>query len=182
MGLDMFLRKRPKFSNDENVSDAICSFVTWIRSKMKFGDECSYKDWCGRDYNDLPDTKSLVEALEKFPLDSFDEEEVGYWRKANAIHKWFVENVQDGIDDCGMHRSVTKDDLLRLKNLCEKVLENHDLADKLLPSSAGFFFGNLEYDDIYFDKLQYTKELCAKLTEEDGFDFENYYLYYVTSW
>ena len=21
--------------------------------------------------------------------------EVGYWRKANAIHRWFVENVQD---------------------------------------------------------------------------------------
>ena len=21
---------------------------------------------------------------------------VGYWRKANAIHNWFVQNVQDG--------------------------------------------------------------------------------------
>ena len=28
-------------------------------------------------------------------------EEAGYWRKANAIHRWFVENVQDGKDDCG---------------------------------------------------------------------------------
>lgn len=25
---------------------------------------------------------------------------VGYWRKANAVHKWFVENVQDGVDEC----------------------------------------------------------------------------------
>jgi hypothetical protein len=23
------------------------------------------------------------------------EEEVGYWRKANQIHRWFVENVQN---------------------------------------------------------------------------------------
>lgn len=27
-------------------------------------------------------------------------EEVGYWRKANAIHGWFVDNVQKGNDDC----------------------------------------------------------------------------------
>ena len=24
----------------------------------------------------------------------------GYWRKANHIHQWFVENIQDGNDDC----------------------------------------------------------------------------------
>lgn len=24
------------------------------------------------------------------------EEEFGYWRKANAVHKWFVDNVQNG--------------------------------------------------------------------------------------
>jgi len=23
-----------------------------------------------------------------------------YWRKANAIHKWFVDNLADGVDDC----------------------------------------------------------------------------------
>ena len=26
--------------------------------------------------------------------------ETGYWRKANHIHQWFVENIQDGNDDC----------------------------------------------------------------------------------
>lgn len=25
--------------------------------------------------------------------------EVAYWRKANHIHNWFVQNIQDGIDD-----------------------------------------------------------------------------------
>ena len=29
------------------------------------------------------------------------EEEVGYWRKANQIHRWFVTNIQDGVDNCG---------------------------------------------------------------------------------
>ena len=27
--------------------------------------------------------------------------DVGYWRKANAIHDWFVKNIQDGKDNCG---------------------------------------------------------------------------------
>jgi hypothetical protein len=27
-------------------------------------------------------------------------EDAGYWRKANAIHQWFVENVQAGEADC----------------------------------------------------------------------------------
>jgi hypothetical protein len=27
-------------------------------------------------------------------------EEVACWRKANAIHQWFVGNVQRGKDDC----------------------------------------------------------------------------------
>ena len=33
---------------------------------------------------------------------------IGYWRKANAIHSWFVKNVQYGQDDC------------RIYNVCKK--------------------------------------------------------------
>ena len=25
---------------------------------------------------------------------------IGYWRKANAIHNWFIQNVQNGKDEC----------------------------------------------------------------------------------
>ena len=27
-------------------------------------------------------------------------EEVAYWRKFNALHNWFVQNCQDGVDEC----------------------------------------------------------------------------------
>ena len=40
--------------------------------------------------------------------------EVGYWRKANQIHNWFVENIQNGIDDCDYHREVREEDLREL--------------------------------------------------------------------
>lgn len=50
------------------------------------------------------------------------EEEVMYWRKANHIHGWFVENVQFGNDDC--HPYYVSDEKLReLLDTCEKVIK-----------------------------------------------------------
>jgi hypothetical protein len=48
--------------------------------------------------------------------------EVMYWRKASHIHKWFVQNVQDGVDNCANY-NVTTRDLMALKNFCEKIFE-----------------------------------------------------------
>ena len=36
-----------------------------------------------------------------------------YWRKANHIHKWFVDNVQDGCDNCAYY-PVSNSDLKKL--------------------------------------------------------------------
>jgi hypothetical protein len=44
-----------------------------------------------------------------------------YWRKANQIHRWFVENVQEGKDDCEEYY-VERADLIRLRDLCKTVL------------------------------------------------------------
>lgn len=55
---------------------------------------------------------------------------VGYWRKANAIHNWFVQNVQDGKDDCGSYY-VSRDNLRALQAECYKVLQTQ------VPVSAG---------------------------------------------
>src|SRR5690606_27196657 len=65
--------------------------------------------------------------------------EVAYWRKANHIHNWFVENVQGGVDNCEPFE-VTKDKLQELLNLCQLVYTNKDKAKELMPTSGGFFF------------------------------------------
>lgn len=31
------------------------------------------------------------------------EVELGYWRSNRALHRWFVENVQNGTDDCSSY-------------------------------------------------------------------------------
>ena len=55
-------------------------------------------------------------------------EEAGYWRKANAIHKWFVQNVQDGNDNCKEYY-VSKESMQKLLDTVNKVLEASELVD-----------------------------------------------------
>ena len=90
---------------------------------------------------------------------------VAYWRKANAIHKWFVENVQDGEDDCDDHE-VSKEQMQSLLDTINEVMDDHGLAQDLLPTEDGFFFGGTEYDQYYFEDLAYTKEVLEKAISE----------------
>ena len=87
---------------------------------------------------------------------------VGYWRKANAIHNWFVKNIQNGNDDCKEYW-VTREKLKELKELCNKVLKDKNKAPELLPTISGFFFGNLEYDGYYFHYLEDTVKIIDKI-------------------
>lgn len=104
--------------------------------------------------------------------------EVGYWRKSNHIHKWFVDNCQDGTDEC-QYSFVAREQLKELLELCEKVSKNKKLAHKLLPTEEGFFFGGKDYDEWYFDDIEDTiKQLKAILKNvPESWDFE-----YHSSW
>lgn len=117
-------------------------------------------------------------------------ENVGYWRKANQIHRWFVENVQDGEDECSEHY-VSGEKLLELKALCEKILAEQDpkkrvkLAKKHLPTQEGFFFGSQQYDEYYFSDLEETVKIinALKLDSESDKDIEcSASYYYQSSW
>lgn len=105
-------------------------------------------------------------------------EEVGYWRKANHIHNWFVENVQKGVDDCKPYW-VEREQLKELLDVCRRVLNDPSLAESLLPTSRGFFFGSDEYDEWYMDGVKYTIELLEEIlkVEHRGVYFE-----YESSW
>ena len=47
--------------------------------------------------------------------------QVGYWRKQNAIHQWFVDNVQGGDDDCKTYE-VSIEQLKELRETCADTL------------------------------------------------------------
>lgn len=137
-------------------------------------------------------------------------EEVGYWRKANAIHHWFVENVQNGTDDCERYE-VSKEKLEELLETAKEVLGScvmvsglvrngqrfeggkladimepgkyvldSSIAEELLPTTSGFFFGGTDYDEYYVKDIAYTAATIEKALNET--DFDTHTIYYCSSW
>lgn len=51
-----------------------------------------------------------------------------YWRKANAIHGWFVDALMGGNDDCSTCE-VGVPDLIKLRDTCKKVIAESKLVD-----------------------------------------------------
>jgi hypothetical protein len=87
------------------------------------------------------------------------ETEAGYWRKANQIHRWFVENVQHGVDEC-QSVDVGRAQLEDLLHLCNRALETENPL--LLPPQGGFFFGTTDVTSDYWDDIRETIEIINK--------------------
>ena len=106
------------------------------------------------------------------------EVQVGYWRKANQIHAWFVKHVQGGVDNCEEYR-VTREQLQLLVDNCKLVLMNKEEAVNLLPTQEGFFFGSYEYDEFYWQDIQDTIDQLEKVLTQypETWDFK-----YQSSW
>jgi len=110
---------------------------------------------------------------------SYITEQVGYWRKFNALHGWFVENCQGGKDEC-QESYVSTEKLKELLETLKAVVADKNNATKVLPSRGGFFFGGTDYDEYYFKEVKETIKLLEGLlkeSEEVECDF-----YYQASW
>ena len=151
MGLDMYLTKRHYVKNWDFMSE----------------DE---KHQIIVKKNNQPRTDIDVNKISSIT------EDVMYWRKANEIHRWFVENCQGGEDDC-RETYVDIDQLKELLSLINRVFENKDKAPELLPTASGFFFGGTDYDESYFQELTDTKEMIEKELTKPPADY-----YYHSSW
>ena len=92
--------------------------------------------------------------------------EVAYWYKANAIRKWFAENL-DGFVDNG-ETMVPLYKLDELLWVCEEVSKNHsqDVSSKLLPTCEGPFFGSIKYDRWYYSSVDYAITRLKQIIEE----------------
>jgi hypothetical protein len=110
---------------------------------------------------------------------------VAYWRKSNHIHAWFVKNVQDGVDEC-QRAYVLPERLVELRDLCERVLharegdDARDVAEELLPTWSGFFFGGTEYDEYYYEDLGETIRQLERVLSHPKIGEVD--LYYRSSW
>lgn len=131
----------------------------------------------------VPKTKAeqVSKVLQKLSDDEHEEkhQELMYWRKVNAIHSWFVDHVQDGQDNCNQY-IVTKEKAQELMDTCKDVLKNKTMAENLLPTQSGFFFGDTDYDPYYFKELKRTVNTLKHVIK--NWDSTNYRYYYQSSW
>mgnify|MGYP000185394433 CR=1 FL=1 len=109
MGLDMYLRAneyvyRHNF-NRQADEDTINPLFNEIVSRLELEDVIDKTGFAGITI-DVP---------------------MGYWRKSNMIHHWFVNNLADGVDEC-QPIVVRREDLEQLKETCIEVIANPESA------------------------------------------------------
>ena len=159
MGLDMYLSKKTyvkQWSHNEKNNKVSVKFDGKVRKDIK------------------PERISHIV------------EEVGYWRKANHIHNWFVEKVQEGRDEC-QESYVSIEQLEELRDLCKVVVEKKDeeFSKENLPTESGFFFGSTEYDEYYYSGCEDTIKFIDEIIKDEGNNPEGAYggdFYYQASW
>lgn len=139
-------------------------------------------------YFDAADVDRIKQVNDIFGVVGIEDEDYGaeevkfrvaYWRKANAIHDWFVRNCQDGRDEC-QEAWVSREQLQELIDLCKQVIADPSKAEDLLPTRSGFFFGDTAYDDWYLGQLEYTVERFEKILADPAFAKADFY--YQSSW
>jgi len=136
-------------------------------------------------FDKLVEIVELDELIDKKQgsISAYVKLQIGYWRKANAIHKYFVDKCANGIDEC-QEIGVPRATLVKLKNICSQLILTKDVeqAKELLPPQSGFFFGGTEIDEWYFEDVEYTYTLLNKILEkipEDNYDYD---FIYLASW
>jgi hypothetical protein len=177
MGLDQYLYARKYISGNNYGRDNQGNFLVLDNPELDTIIEPIGLTRADLD-DDMPSVNVSVKVLQ--------------WRKANAIHEWFVQNVQRGEDDCKDYY-VSREKLEELLSTLGRALDirkhqGDDMVDPtadetiedILPTQQGFFFGTYEYDDYYWSEVERTYEAINGLLNNDkfeSFDFE-----YSSSW
>ena len=161
MGLDQYLSAK-KYVSKFDYSDPQNRIITQ-----------EYQDMLPMDTPDITQYGEFAGITVTYP--------VGYWRKANSIHNFFVQNVGEEIDNC-QEMWVNRDVLVDLRARCVDVLNadnREEMAKEVgLETVSGFFFGDTSYGDWYRDDLLLTIEICNKVLALP----EEYSLHYQASW
>lgn len=195
MGLDMYLDKYPRYKDTTPHQIDVMESYFSLKEAQEDGKHLDYdlESWSGYALSELPkqDVLDFYRPHYKHRYGSWDPgHEFGYecihqnlasWRKANQIHAWFVDNVQDGVDDCGSY-IVSENILEELLSVCKQVKDKVVLVPGKV--KAGYTLtkdGKCNWN--YVDGSLITNpEVCEELLPaQSGFffgstEYDSYYM------
>lgn len=132
--------------------------------------------------------------------------EIAYFRKVNFLVKYVDEVLGREVDNC-RDVVLEKEDIEELVRRCgtvidslknskkkevqyetgwcngettyatKKVFTGTKVAEELLPTMNGFFFGSTDYDEDYLDNVKQVKEDMERILKEVDFDTEEVVFY-----
>lgn len=186
MGLDIYFYKTktsvaPSFRNNENIEtfskeraesrrkniptsvmDEIKALVPGASTESRNRICELLTPYCRYDFylEDIKDCrKEKLEGMVEYIIEGYCHENDMYYRKVNFLYAFFAEALED--EQC----VVTKHDVETVISHCKEVLADHSLAEKLLPTQAGFFFGSTDYNEWYFKDVEDVLEKFTKYLE-----------------
>jgi hypothetical protein len=191
MGLDMYMYSAKKVKglnakDYERADNAVSSlkvqesFIPKVRESIK-----------GKSKQVFDELDSSVKVRGDYMSWYSIFEDIGYWRKANAIHNFFVQECQNGVDECQLSivkKTHLKDLLKRCKRamslkdiyLNDGIIKDGEGIETFLPTQGGFFFGGTEFNEWYFNDVEETIDLITKVLKET--DFDKQVIFYRASW
>lgn len=113
----------------------------------------------------LEDAKTIDDInrwLKTIRWDWFGSKPDGYFRKVNCVYRYFEDRLED--EAC----LVTYKDLCDLMNRATRIIQarSKEVAEDLLPTRSGFFFGGTDYDEWYYVQMKEILEQCSKMLLE----------------
>jgi hypothetical protein len=159
MGLDMFLFKVKKGQSYKNSKEEIAYWRKANAVHAWFDNYCANGEM--QDCEMVPVSKCDLHKLKndcKIVLDN-----------SNLTFKTI--QVEEYDSDKGKYVKVSK---------MARVIDDPSLAEELIPTQSGFFFGSTLYDSYYLENLRDTIKQITNVLE--SVDFDKYDVYYLASW
>lgn len=164
---------RKEYSETDNYTEVYKNFIKSLKKQIKYFNEYGYNlEELGYNYRtqevELTKTPDEVEKYLEIVKSYIYKISDAYFRKVNFLYAYFANKLVN--ESC----NVCKEEIKQLIDICSDVLKNKSdktYALEHLPTRSGFFFGNIDYNDWYYEQvkdcIKQMKKLYKSLKDDD---------------
>lgn len=98
-----------------------------------------------------------------------------WYRKVNWLRNWVIENTSLEHDSNTESVELGREKLRELIQTCDYVLKHKEQAPEKLETLSGFFFGDTEYDEWYFEEVKQVRDDMEELLNDENLESFDYW-------